>query len=81
MNKYGQAAIKAVEIIQSKGTELPENAWEMATSELFGIRTSSQVKSCPRNVFLALCETGRVNGVKSGNYTKSKKIKATLLEL
>ena len=75
MNKYGQAAIKAVDLIESKRANTPETAWEMATIEIFGAGTSSQSKGCPRNTFLALCETGKVKGIKSGDFTRSKKNK------
>ena len=75
MNKYGQAAIKAVNLIESKRSNTPENAWEMATI-VFGTGTSSQSKGCPRSTFLALCETGKVKGIKSGVYTSAKQNKA-----
>ena len=53
----------------------PEEAWEAATIEIFGIGTSSQTKGCPKNTFLALCETGKVKGVIAGTYTQSVKNK------
>lgn len=52
MNKYGQAAIKAVELIDSKRTNTPQTAWEIATIEIFGAGTSGQSKGCPRSTFL-----------------------------
>ena len=73
MNKYGQAALKAVDLIKSKRANTPETAWEMATTEIFGAGKFGQSKGCPRNTFLALCETGKVNGIKSGVYTRAKK--------
>ncbi|WP_407306136.1 DUF6979 family protein [Desulfosporosinus sp. SB140] len=75
MNKYGQAAILAVELIQSKLVDTPEAAWEKATIEIFGAGTSGQGKGCPRSTFLALCETGSVKGIAPGVYTNSKKNK------
>ena len=75
MNKYGQAAIKAVDLIESKRVNTPGTAWEMATIEIFGAGTSSQSKGCPKSTFLALCETGKVKGIKSGVFTRSKKNK------
>ena len=75
MNKYGQAAIKAVDLMESKRANTPENAWEMATIEIFGAGTSSQSKGCPRSTFLAICETGNVKGIKSGVYTSAKENK------
>lgn len=79
MNKYGQAAIKAVELIVSKRESTPEAAWEMATIEIFGDGTS-QSKGCPRSIFLALCETGKVKGINSGVYTSAKQNKAYALK-
>ncbi|EHQ92317.1 DUF6979 family protein [Desulfosporosinus youngiae] len=75
MNKYGQAAIKAVDLIESKHANTPEAAWEMATIEIFGEGTSGQSKGCPRSTFLALCETGKVKGIKSGVYISAKENK------
>ena len=76
MNKYGLAAVKAAELLSSdyKG-ESPNKAWDIATSELFGKGTSSQMKVCPKNAFLGLCEEGLIKGVTQGNYTNSKKNK------
>jgi len=75
MNKYGQAAIKAVDLIESNRANTPESAWEMATIEIFGAGTSSQSKGCPRSTFLALCEIGKIKGIKSGVYTTARKNK------
>jgi hypothetical protein len=75
MNKYGQAAINAVDLIGSKRANSPQTAWEMATIEIFGFGTSSQSKGCPRSTFLALCETGKVKGIVSGVYTAAKQNK------
>jgi len=75
MNKYGQASIKAVDLIQSSQANTPEAAWEMATIEIFGAGTSSQIKGCPRSTFLALCEIGKVKGIISGVYTSAKQNK------
>lgn len=80
MNKYGQAAIMAVKLINTKRADSPRTAWEMATTELLGNGTSSQSKVCPRNTFLALCETGKVKGVEPGAYTRSKRNKEYALE-
>lgn len=76
MNKYGIAAIKAVKLLNSdyKG-EFPKDAWDIATTELFGEGSSSQNKGCPRAAFLGLCEEGLVKGVARGKYTRSKKNK------
>lgn len=75
MNKYGQAAIKAVNLIESKSVSTPEATWEMATIEIFCSGKSGQSKGCPRNTFLSLCETGKVKGIESGVYTSAKQNK------
>lgn len=75
MNKYGLAALIAIELIQSRKAHNPVQAWEMATIEIFGRGTSSQSKGCPKNTFLALCETGKIKGVEAGAYTRSLKNK------
>lgn len=67
---YSTAAIKAAEMLQETKTT-PELAWERAVRIAFPDSKSSQQKDCPKNTFLALCETGKVKGVKPGNYTKS----------
>lgn len=79
-NQYGESAIKAVEHLKSMPTLSPSEAWDKATSEIFGNNTTSQKKSCPKNTFLAICETGRIEGVKPGNYSKSKKNKFYAVE-
>lgn len=68
MNKYGQAALKAVQLVVSQCATTPGEAWEIATIEIFGAGTSSQAKGCPKNTFLALCETGKVKG----SYSKTR---------
>ena len=72
MHEYGKAAIAAVKLI---GADAPKSAWNKATIDTFGANTSGQIKSCPRCAFLALCETGRIQGVSAGVYTSSKKNK------
>lgn len=76
MNKYGQAAVRAVELIETKRANTPREAWEIVTTEFFGAGTPSQCKGCPRNTFLALCETGSKKGIAPGVYTSSKKNKS-----
>lgn len=75
MGKYGDAAINAVKLLVSGTVDNPKEAWEIATSEIFGVGTTSQQKSCPQNAFLGLCEEGLVKKIPPGNYTKSKKNK------
>ena len=75
MSKYGQAAIQAVKYLQEGNAISPKEAWVNSTSEIFGEGSSGQIKSCPQDAFLSLCETGCVQGVKPGSYTKSVKNK------
>ena len=73
-NKYGQAAIRAVERCRGPGARLtPPEAWESATTELFGAGTPAQRKGCPKGAFLGLCQAGYVVGVPSGDYCRSVK--------
>jgi hypothetical protein len=60
MGKYGQAAISAVSFIQSGLVKRPLEAWMEATKEIFGEGTWGQIKGCPKNTFLGLCEEGIV---------------------
>lgn len=80
MNKYAKTTLLAIEIVESKKAFNPIEAWETASIEVFGKGTSSQVKGCPKNTFLALCETGRVKGVQPGTYTRSTKNKSYALK-
>jgi len=79
MNKYAQTALLAVELITSKVSFNPADAWKMASIKIFD-SLSSQVKACPKNTFLAICETERVKGVQPGNYTRSTKNKEYALK-
>lgn len=75
MNKYGESAIKAARLYQNKDASSLRSAWEQATTEMFGPRSSGQRKSCPRDAFLGLCEKGLVKGIPLGDYTRSDKNK------
>jgi hypothetical protein len=75
MDKYGISAITAVKLYNSGRASSPRDAWERATSVSFGSGTASQVKGCPRDAFLGLCEAGHVAGVPTGIYTRSQKNK------
>lgn len=74
MKKYGKAAVKAAKLITKRIID-PRVAWEMTSIHIFGKGTPSQMKSCPRNAFLGLCEAGIVKGVLPGTYTRSKQNK------
>ncbi|GAA0337635.1 hypothetical protein GCM10008967_29870 [Bacillus carboniphilus] len=72
MSKYGQAAIRAVELVNKKIVDSPIKGWEIATSELFGEGSWGQKKGCPKNAFLGLCEEGLVDQIPRGNYNSRK---------
>jgi hypothetical protein len=80
MSKYGLAAVEAVRLYTGGLAKSPRDAWEEATSKLFGLRTSSQCKGCPRDAFLGLCGEGLVEGIEPGNYTRSRANKGYALE-
>lgn len=80
MGRYGKAAIHAVDLVVSGKIEYPDDAWEIATNDIFGKGTSAQNKGCPKGAFLGLCEEGLIKGVPAGSYTKSKKNKAYALK-
>lgn len=79
MNKNAQAALLAVDLIKCKKAFNPVQAWQKATHAIFD-SPSSQVKGCPKNTFLALCETGKVKGIEPGKYTNSRKNKSYALK-
>lgn len=78
--KYAKAALNAVNLIKTGTIKSPVEAWEKATSDIFGKGSPSQIKSCPRGAFLGLCEEGRVTGIDKGNYTRSLKNKGYATE-
>jgi hypothetical protein len=70
MNKYGQAAISAIKLIENKQALTPIDAWSISTSAIFGKGTSSQKKGCPKSAFIGLCEVGLVLGIPQGSYAE-----------
>jgi hypothetical protein len=72
MNKYGQIAINTVQLLQANGSSTYELAWNEAASQIFRKGTSSYDKSCPKNAFVGLCETGLVRGVSIENAVESE---------
>jgi len=69
MGKYGEVAIKAVEICK-KNID-PVEAWNMAAKDVFSNSNSSIKKVCPKSAFLGLCEEGLIKNISSGSYTRS----------
>jgi hypothetical protein len=70
MNKYGQAAIKAVKLIENNQATSPLVAWINASTEIFGKGSEAQKKGCPRGAFIGLCEAGLVRGIPHGIYAE-----------
>ncbi len=68
MNKYGQAALNAVNLIEDKQAFTPIDAWSIATIAIFGNENESQKKGCPKGAFIGLCEDGLIRGIPKGNY-------------
>lgn len=75
MNKYGQAALRAMELLDAQNLVSPQDAWNLATIEIFGEGSDAQTKSCPKSTFLGICESGIIKGTKPGKFTRSKKNK------
>jgi len=75
MGKYGEAAEFAAQLLAKQSTMLPTTAWELAVTRVFPKSKSSRAKGCPRDSFLALCQTGVVKNVAPGTYTRSIKNK------
>lgn len=71
MGRFGQVAIKAVELIEKNLKLSPAEAWEKANKEILGGMKDPHDLSC-KNTFLGLCEEGLVKGVLPGKYTKSQ---------
>jgi hypothetical protein len=70
MNKYAQAAITAVKLVESNHVTYPLDAWNIATVALFGKGTPAQKKVCPKGAFIGLCEAGLISGIPHGSFTE-----------
>lgn len=79
MARYGEAALRAVQLLHDGSRRSPVDAWNAAMIEVFPNSKSSQSKGCPRGTFLGLCGSGFVAGVSAGDYTRSKKNKGYAL--
>ena len=62
MNKYGQTALRAVELMHA-GLRSPQTAWEHAAAQVFPDSASSRTKSCPKAAFLGLCTAGLIESL------------------
>lgn len=78
MSKYGKVALEAVQIAQTG--ICPAEAWKLAAESEFGSCVASIKKGCPKSSFLGLAEEGIIQGIPSGNYTRSENNKRYALE-
>jgi len=54
MGKYGNAAIKATKLMRSGRGVDPQEAWNIAVTEVFPTQMASRKKGCPRGAYLGL---------------------------
>jgi len=80
MGKYGEAAIRATQLVTRGKCKSVSEAWNVAAREIFPNKLPAQKKGCPRGAFLGLCEEGLVSGVPTGMYTKSRDNKRYAVE-
>lgn len=73
MGQYGQAAIRAKELILQKGLS-PAQAWKDAIAK-FTSSNESRSKVCPREAFLGLCTAGVITGISGNTDSRSKQNK------
>jgi hypothetical protein len=66
-NNYGDTAVLATKNYKNS----PIDAWETAVAQTHDSK-SARDKSCPRNTYLALCETGEILGIPKGVYCSSR---------
>ena len=71
MTIYGDAAVKATELLVSKKCNSPRVAWDWAI-KAFTKSEESRKKVCPRNAYLGLCGAGLVKGVVCDEYAKNE---------
>jgi hypothetical protein len=78
MGKYGEAAVKATKLFLDGHAKSPNQAWEMAIIEIYpdpDTHKAARKKSCPRDAYLGLCESGEIIGILKGTYCDSMKNK------
>jgi len=71
MGIYGRAAVNAARTVANEINNDIESAWYDALCKETESE-SSRKKGCPKNAFFALCEEGKVKGIKKGHYCNSK---------
>lgn len=68
MTNYETIALKSAQLCITDKTKNPREAWFEVAKEVFPNKKPSQKKSCPKNTFLGLCETGVIKGIPHGEY-------------
>lgn len=63
MNIFEKTTLKAVEILNNNSSLVPSEAWLLAISS-FTSSSSMIKKSCPKNTFIDLCNSGLIRGIK-----------------
>jgi hypothetical protein len=71
MSKYGDTALRAVELAMTTG-RTASDAWNAAASEMFANSPSSQEKVCPREAFLGLVDASLIVGLSAEVATATK---------
>ena len=64
MGKYGQAALRATDLIAS-GKYSPVDAWRISATEIFAHAPESMKKVCPREAFFGLHAAGLLFGIRN----------------
>ena len=72
MSKYAQAAVDIAQRCQSAESPDLKYEWDKAMLELYPNQKPARKKSCPKNAFLGLCETGMVTGIDARSYGVSQ---------
>lgn len=68
MGKYGEAAVRAVDLLR-RAAITAEAAWQHAADEMFAEAPAARAKSCQREAFLGLCQHGFLRGVAADRCT------------
>jgi hypothetical protein len=71
MGKYGEVAELAVSLMGQDNSLTPREAWREAAARVFPDSRTARAKGCPKDSFLTLCETGSMEHVEAGAYTRS----------
>lgn len=73
MSKYGETALRAIDVLESGLSQDSAEAWERAAGEIFTASESLREKGCPKGAFLGLCSEGLIQGLKAGSYGRPGK--------